>query len=198
MGLKIQIKRKAFTLIEVLIALTLLGIILTEGLFMLSQQIKTSSIAKKNLNKLFSKKSTLLEIQKIFLHLYPKEKNCLISDGDKIDLYFDAGISLDPLISGFQKAYLEKQEQSLYLVFNNDNVRSSKKLIASDVTEFSIQFFSPASSWQSCWQSDQMGLPEMMHIKLVCKGFSIDQKFFLPFSLKTIKTVCKPSPSSFL
>jgi prepilin-type N-terminal cleavage/methylation domain-containing protein len=198
MSIKTLLKRKSFTLIEVLIALSILGLIMGEGLYMLSQQVKQAAKTKKSINLFFRKRQIFLEFQTLFCHLYPFEKQCLQVKDHKIGVIFDAGVSLDPQISGLQKGHIEKRQDKIYFVFDKETGPFHEKLLAQGVKEFSIKFFNQAHPWQNSWASEKQGLPEMIHIKLVTSTFTLDQKFFLPFNLKAITPLCKSSPLSFL
>jgi prepilin-type N-terminal cleavage/methylation domain-containing protein len=190
--------KKAFTLIEVLIAMTLLGLIVSQGLYLLSQQIKNRVKYKKVFESFQAKEFFLEQIQGYFFHLVTSEKKCLEAGDQGVCIYFDAGVTLDPELSGPIKANLKLDGDTLKLIVLLENNRSCEQVILSGVKTFKLQFFSQDTLWQQSWASESQGLPEMMHVQLNAESLSCDQKFLLPFNLPPISVSCKSSPLSLL
>lgn len=188
------LKRKNLTLIELLIAISLLAIILTEGLLLLTSQTKTAANSKKIINKFLKREEVFLVIEGLFFHLNVQDKACLKID-KQIFLSFDNQIQLEPSLSGFQKACLDFENGCLKLIFEKNE---HSVLIASNVKEFSLKCYSQKTHWKPHWNSQSEGLPEMVHLVLKTKDFEIDQKFLCPYKQIPVSLLCRLFPLSFL
>jgi len=171
------LKRKSLTLIELLVAISLLAIILTEGLYLLTSQTKQAALCQKNISRFLKQEDILSTLEGLFFHLNTQDTDCLKVDKD-IYCHFDNHIQKDPKLSGFQKAYLKLHNNDLILDFEDKN---KKIVIASHVLDYGISFYSQKSNWQLSWRSSSMGLPEMIHLKIKTKDYAIDQKLLCPF-----------------
>lgn len=153
MSINIPLKRKRLTLIELLVAVCLLSIILTEGLYMLSSQTKHAAQSQIKLRKFFKKEEALIALEGFFFHLNVNDASCLKAD-DKIYIHFDNHFQKDPLLSGFQKGSMSLEEGVLSFEFE---VRNKKIILAQDVQNFSMSFYSQKTNWQNKWQSTSLG-----------------------------------------
>lgn len=193
MSINIPLKRKQLTLIELLVAVCLLSIILTEGLFMLSSQTKHAAQAQIKLKSFFKKEETVIALEGFFFHLNVHDNSCLKAD-DKIYLHFDNHFQKDPLLSGFQKGSISLEDGVLSFEFEGKN---KKIILAQAVQSFSLSFYSQKTNWQKKWQSTSLGLPEMIHVNLKTKDFEIDQKFLCPYKQIPVMLSCKFFPLFF-
>jgi hypothetical protein len=198
MAIKTLLKRKSFTLIEVLISFALLALIVSEGMYLLSRQIKLQTKFKQTLNGFFTKNKITSDIKSLFLHIYPDEKKCLMVNQEGVSFYIDAGIFEDPDISGLQFAKLILKNKVLIQKIEPKEKEPIYRPLVYDVLSVSYKFYSSDMNWQDTWDSTKMGLPEMMHLSLSTSKYKIEKTFLLPFNLKPISLSCKSSPSSFL
>lgn len=192
------IKHKFFTLIEALVAIAILSIILSFGMQLLSQQMKAQVKTQAGLKKFYQKTLIIQELEELFFKLASFEKKCLVSKDDKISLIFDFGITKNPDFSGLIEAVLKEKKEKLILSLKSKEGNTLENVILDRVQNFKILFYSEKLGWQSEWFSSDMGLPEMVHLKIEAKDLKVDQKFLLPFNLHPINTSCKSFPSSFL
>lgn len=192
-GDKIPQKRKALTLIEVLVAMSLVGLIIGQCLFMLSSQIKTAALGRKRTDMFLEKQLAWIELRNVFFRLYIVDKECFKLKNKELDLVFDNGRQLKSNEGGVQKAHLYLKNGDLILQLDQ-----SQKKVFSDVLSFDIELYSDTGLWRKEWDSSQEGLPQMIHITLKLSDRLLDQKIMLPFSLKVISKPCNYSPSSFL
>lgn len=183
-------KRYALTLIEVLVAFTLVGLIVGECFFILTRQIKAASYSKKLISSYIHKKSTFLELKSLFMKVYVHEKECFKSSGGSMELIADLGNRLLPSSSYIQKGTLKLKDKELFF-----ETKDQKITFMEGVEEFFCEFYSQNSKWQKDWDSTQSGLPEMMHVKIKGSFGLIDKKFILPYNVKVIGKTCSSSPS---
>lgn len=177
MGINFSLKRKRLTIIELLVAIALLSVILTEGLYLLTSQTKQAAMSQKMMTKFFKKEQALLVLEGLFFHLNTQDTHCL-KVKDQIHLHFDNHIQKDPDLSGFQKGYLKLDNGQLILQFED---KEKFLILAENVQAYEISFYSQKTNWATKWQSSSQGLPEMIHLRLTTKEYDIDQKFLCPF-----------------
>ena len=183
-------KRFSLTLIEVLVAFTLVGVIVGECFFILTKQIKAASYSKKLISGYIGKKTALLEVKNLFLKAYIIEKECIKTGSGCVELIADLGNRLLPSSSYIQKGTLKIKDKELLF-----ETKHQKIILMKDVEEFFCEFYSQNSKWQKEWDSSQSGLPEMMHLKIKGSFGLIDKKFILPYNVKVIGKTCSSSPS---
>lgn len=176
-GINFSFKKKRFTIIELLVAIALLSIIVTQGLYLLTSQTKQAAKCQKMMTKFLKKQEALLVLEGLFFHLNTQDPACLKAN-DKIYLHFDNHIQKDPSYSGFQKAFLKVDQGRLILEFED---KDKILVIVEAVEDYSVGFYSQTTNWVTNWQSSSEGLPEMIHLKLKTKDYDIDQKFLCPF-----------------
>jgi Prokaryotic N-terminal methylation motif len=192
------LKRRPFTLIEVVIAMALIAVILTQGFVLITRQIQNQAELKKLLDNHYGKKQVLQDLSGYFFHLIASDPKCLEARDNKINIFFDAGTVLDPELSGPRKGLLFLRNKTLICQILLDAGRIHETIISNGVEEFSLKFYSSKSSWQTMWESQSMGLPESVSIVLRTDKFRAKQKFLLPFNLAPLQVSCKSSPSSYL
>lgn len=195
--IKNPIKRRPFTLIEALISIFLLSLIVTEGLNLLSRQIKSDAKQQKMLTKFLQKSRSRQELISIFYHIMPQVSDCLTVK-DEVCFIFDAGKTLDPQFSGILAGKLKLEGGVLILEEKSANDEVLNRVLAQGAQEFKMSFYSNKKGWSDVWDSKIEGLPEMIHVILKTSSYTIDQKFLLPFNLLPSTLSCKSSRLSSL
>lgn len=191
---KTLLKRKAFTLIELMVALALMVMVIGGGLKLLTQQIKTKKKFENFVDSFIHKQIFLDSFRGCFFHLAAYDTSCLKADHEEIYILYDAGKHLDSKKSGIVQGKIYLNNKRLFLEMTLDDSISQIQMLNDLVEEFSVSFYSQETLWQSDWDSTKEGLPEMLHLVLKTSKMSINQKFLLPYSLKPINVVCKSSP----
>lgn len=193
MGIKTRLKYKKLTLFELIISVFILSIILTQGLFLLSSQIKQSAKISRSNERFLETQELLLTLEGLFFHLNIQDRSCLKS-GEKIFIHFDYGYQMEPKRAGFQKSFLYLEDKNLVLE-HQDGI--FKKILCKEVSHFSVKFYNQKGGWQDIWSSDSQGLPEMIHLLVKTKHASIDHKFLCPYNQTPI-VLCRFCHLSFL
>jgi hypothetical protein len=186
-------KRRSLTLIEVIVAFSLVGLIVGECFMLLTRQIKISAQQKKLFCQFIDDQAFLAELKNILSRIYVLDKECIALKNGRLDIIFDSGAHLNPGQSGIHKRSLCVLGQDLVLSYDGRQTVMHK-----DILEFQVSFFSPSTRWASEWDSSKMGLPEMVKIVLVTKLGKLETKFLLPFHLKPVGQPCNSSRLSFV
>lgn len=178
-------RRKSFTLIEVVIAMLLMGMLLTFSF----QVLKNIALTQ---NKLALDKEKILErayfnerFSLVFSHLTPEDKfKATEIAGHKGLLFsYDEGLDSDPAYNGDVFGFLYQDKD--YLIFQTwprkefDKGQRRKEFFFKNGSDFSWQLYDPESrSWIEHW--DKKKLPALIKIKIKQEKELVEYGFIVP------------------
>ena len=181
-------KKKFFTLIEILIALFLIGTILT----MLFRFFLSTSILEKKLQEVkedvFFKNNLQVKFDTLFSNIFHKNfsktPDFYTDEKNHLHFVFDNGIDPNPKFSSYLKAIL-------FLNKNNDLVLQTmplkknpkiyrEEILIKNVKSLNFEFFSKKDSnfiTTTSWSKKKLDLPAALKIKI---NKNLSFAFFLP------------------
>jgi len=198
------IKKRFFTLIEVIVSLSLITIILT---FLFGYFSKITKVEQdiEDLKKIVYKQNHLhIRLNNIFANLYAKEfdENVFYTKFEKnkknlsLIINFDNGIDPDPNFSEIVKAeiFIDKKNDLILEIWPNDKkIKTTRKeLLFSNVNKLEYKFLSCSDLqmkksvleqitdsvfWYDSWPKEKKSLPSVIYVKL---NNNLDFAFFLP------------------
>jgi|GEM_PF-2668148 len=196
----IKKKHASFTLLEVMIALALLGVLLSFlfSFFRHTLTTKNETLALKE--KVLSMELFQLRMSNLFDRFSPKD-SCFLANiphaeamGSALILYCDHGIDRDPSFSGPIHSMLFKtRDQRLCLCTWSRTHIPKVDTLLKGVKELSFEFFS-GKQWQTLWPKDKKeeAFPRMIKISVLLQGDDEKRQDFI-FSLPPSVEIKRPT-----
>ncbi|GEM_PF-5330353 len=182
-------KKRALTLLEVTIAMVLLGCLLT-GLFNVFRQSLQKNMTAREL------KQNVLQLelfQKKMKTLFSRENGIWISNHPQAkgpSLFFDFHQDVDPdfeMCGEMQGMLFLNAKKELSLVFWSETDKTRTEILLDEVDAFTCQLFdAKKKEWKTNSQKKGEEIPAMVKITLTCNKKEIPFVFFLKASEEKI------------
>lgn len=198
------IKKRFFTLIEIIISLFLITIIIT-FLFGYFTKISKVELEIEKTKKIVYEKGNLhIRLNNIFAELYSKEinQNPFYTEFEKntknicLNINFNNGVDPDPNFSDILKAkiFVNEKKDLILEIFSNDkkNKIPRREILFKNVDNLEYKFLSnndfqmksyqieqlsDSWFWYNFWPEEKKGFPSVIYMKL---NKDLDFAFFIP------------------
>ena len=188
-------RKRSLTLLEVIIAMVLLGILLT-GLFNCFRQgLKTNIVAKELKQKVLQ-----LELfQQKLKHLFLSQEGVWIDTHPDVKeralmLFYEQETDPEPQMCGYVQGmlYLNKNKELCLATWSAKGITRSETLL-DKVDSFKCRLFDPKKAeWVDSWPKKKEETPRMVSIILEWGGKEIPFKFFINSADEKITYPGKP------
>ena len=177
-------KRRSFTLLEILIALFLMGCLLT-SLFSSFFQIAKKSVQNRELKQSFL---GLTVFEQKIKHLLTRTKKVWVTTSPEavgsvlcVQFVSDADVEWDRIADVQGMLYLNEKEQLYFVTWDSKGERPRAELLFEKMDAFTCRFFDEEKKvWVEQWQEKEKGLPSIISLELSWEGNKIPFTFF-PF-----------------
>ncbi|NGX48705.1 MAG: hypothetical protein K940chlam5_00295 [Candidatus Anoxychlamydiales bacterium] len=201
------IKKKNFTLLEIIISLFLITIIITFLFGFFSKIMKLEKNIEEKKSKILAINHAQIRLTQVFSNVYQSDfitkspfytKNSQNSKGLVVYITYDNKIDSDPNFSLIVKAKLfvnDNNELRLETFSRDENQKSRVETLLKGVKRIEYEFLSNSDSklkkykskkssknicWFNFWPKKIELLPSAIKIKIIKNEYSLDFAFFLP------------------
>ncbi len=158
--------KRSFMLMEVLIALFLIGIIMT-ALLQVYKNLSLQNVkADEAVEQILKQHTCSARLQKIFNGLEKSEKISLYTQGLKLFLRWDNGVNINPKLSGPLEGELCLKGKNLTLSCYRDKEKISEEIFLEGVEDLEFSFYDIETDWVPTWSPEKGVEPPMIKIRL--------------------------------
>ncbi|MBS3905267.1 MAG: type II secretion system protein [Simkania sp.] len=166
-------KKRAFTLLEILIAMSLAGILFA----ILLSKIREHSFLRNDLKTVetecLERQALHIRLSELCAHLTSpkseaKASSSITAEKGRIRFFIDAPLTTHPSDLGIHACMIwhDPTTQHLYLTTTNPTGQEHIDALAHGVKEWNFRFFSnETKSWLNAWSKDSVGSPGWMWIQ---------------------------------
>jgi prepilin-type N-terminal cleavage/methylation domain-containing protein len=165
-------KKRALTLIEVMIALTLCGILLTSLFHFVHQTLSSNIKLQKVKDKVLSRQCMHERLSSLFSRVATKSTlgkgTTLYTTPEGLFFKTTHAIDADPRFCGelAHLLYVDHTHKSLCLVTWSKNQERRHEVLLSHVSELDLQLFNEQHGWKTSWSKEEGNLPSMIRLKI--------------------------------
>ncbi len=174
---------RAFTLLEVMISLVLVGILLSFLFSFFRQTLVMQGKAKALKEKIMQRELFQLRIHQLFMQGCKAKKGIFSTiehasaSGPALILSLDQKADPDPTYCGSVHSMLYRNEHRLSLCTWSSNHTAKVDTLLDRVTEFSLSFFN-GEEWISSWTPKDGSLPVMIKAFVQREGETLEEFIF--------------------
>lgn len=177
--------KRGFTLMEVLIALSLLGVVLGGLMYTYKQLTKEDKKTSEALDVMLRRHTACSRLQQIFSLLIQDESGASLvtkreNEKTLLHLSWDNKAQAQIAISGHVNGILSQKQDALVLTYLDKNAGPLfEEILLDQIKSFKVKFFDAKNFWQETW--DKEFLPVMLMIEIEEKEKSYTWQFPLFF-----------------
>jgi len=192
------VKKRAFLLFEILVALSLMGMLLTFLFSFLVQSMKVEKKIEKVRHLMMGRQYMHIRLQDLFMSLGSIGPQCPFSSAkNSLVFYFDHGVDPDPVFGGMVEGRLFLDEDlHLKLIYGPIPLDLEgvwrKEILSSRVSEVSFQFLAledfldipkplrAQHRWVTQWSQEEKAIPSIVRMTMTQDGEVLQFAFRLP------------------